>query len=417
MQATSNELLSGKPLEGLTYFRRLKPLLAPLHNAGCARDKAGNRTLHFDQYCSLIFLALFNPVARSLRGLSQASKLDKVQKDLGVQYASLGSLSEAAHVFDPKLLLPSIAELTAELRPHATDPRLGSVRHIVTAVDSTLVQALPCLTEAMYCRTKNSESRFFWRLHTHFEVDRHVPVRIDATDPAGRDHSDEKDVLRQHLQADHCYVLDRLFAQFSLFNDIADAHSSYVCRIKDNSNFEIAEERPLPEAARAAGVVQDAVVRLGMGSKATVRPHHKVRLVVVAVQPHEKRGGRKGKTAGPSSNGKLLIATNLLDPPAEIIALLYRYRWLIEIFFRFFKHVLGCKHLLSATPDGIAIQAYCALIACMLINIWTECRPNLRTYEMLCWYFLGWATEQELLAHLQELREKEKLKKQKQAAA
>jgi hypothetical protein len=416
MLATSNELLNGEHLEGWTYFHRLKPLLAPLHNAGCARDQAGNRTLHFDQYCELIFLGLFNPVARTLRGLSQASKLARVQKDLGVSYASLGSLSEAAHVFDPGLLLPSIAELTAELRPHATDPRLGCVRQIVTDVDSTLVKTLPCLTEAMYSRTKNSESRYFWRLHTHFEVDRHVPVRIDATNPADRDGADEKDVLRQHLQADHCYVMDRGFMQFRLFNDIADAQSSYVCRIKDNSNFEIAEARPLSEAARVAGVVQDAVVRLGLGSKPAARPHHPVRLVIVAVQPHEKRGGRKGKTAGPPSSGQLLIATNLLDPPAEIIALLYRYRWLIEIFFRFFKYVLGCKHLLSATPDGIAIQAYCALIACMLINIWTECRPNLRTFEMLCWYYLGWASEQELLAHLQERREKEKLTRHKQMA-
>ena len=46
----------------------------------------------------------------------------------------------------------------------------------------------------------------------------------------------------------------------------------------------------------------------------------------------------------------------------------------------------------------------------MLINVWTECKPNLRTYEMLCWYFLGWASEKELLAHLEKL--KEKLRKQ-----
>jgi IS4 transposase len=200
--------------------------------------------------------------------------------------------------------------------------------------------------------------------------------------------------------------MDRWFAQFRLFDEIVDAHSSYVCRIRDNSNFEVVEDRPLSEAARAAGVVQDAVVRLGMGSKAKFRPHHAVRLVVVAVQPHEKRGGRKGKTAGPASNGRLLIATSLLDPPAEIIALIYRYRWMIEIFFRFFKHVLGCKHLLSAHPDGIAIQAYCALIACMLINLWTEYKPTLRTYEMLCWHFLGWASDEELLAHLEKLKKR-----------
>jgi hypothetical protein len=56
-----------------------------------------------------------------------------------------------------------------------------------------------------------------------------------------------------------------------------------------------------------------------------------LRLVVVQTTPHEKRGG-------PQSNGQLLLATNILDLPAWIIALIYRYRWTIEVFFRFFKH-------------------------------------------------------------------------------
>jgi len=302
------------------------------------------------------------------------------------------------------LLLPLITELAGELAPMATDPRLRDVHHLITAVDSTLVKTLPCLTEAMWSKTKNGQTRHYWRLHAHFEVERSIPVRLDPTNPSSRDGADEKDVLRQHLEPDHCYLMDRWFAQFKLFDAIVEAQSSYVCRLRDNSNFSIVEERPLTEAARAAGVIQDAVVQLGMGSKPSARPKYPVRLVVVAVTPHAKRGGRKGKTAGPPSSGRLLLATSLLDVPAEIIALLYRHRWLIEIFFRFFKHVLGCQHLLSACPEGIAIQAYCALIACLLISRWTGRKPTLRTYEMLCWYFLGWASEDELLAHLEKLR-------------
>ena len=56
---------------------------------------------------------------------------------------------------------------------------------------------------------------------THFELDKHVPVRMDLTD--GRNNSgasDEKTVLRQHLERDRCYVMDRWYAQFTLFNDI-----------------------------------------------------------------------------------------------------------------------------------------------------------------------------------------------------
>src|SRR5215468_10773091 len=100
MDAAAEERLSDSDLQGWKYFRRLTPLLARLRSAGCERDKAGNRSLHFDQYCALILLALFSPLARSLRALSHASELDKVQQQLGVCRASLGSLSEAAGVFD-----------------------------------------------------------------------------------------------------------------------------------------------------------------------------------------------------------------------------------------------------------------------------------------------------------------------------
>jgi hypothetical protein len=80
------------------------------------------------------------------------------------------------------------------------------------------------------------------------------------------------------------------------------------------------------------------------------------------------------------------------------------HRWAIEIFFRFFKHVLGCRHLLSDCQNGIELQTYAAIIACMLISLWTGRKPTLRTYEMLCWYFTGMADEEELLAHISRLQ-------------
>jgi hypothetical protein len=47
---------------------------------------------------------------------------------------------------------------------------------------------------------------------------------------------------------------------------------------------------------------------------------------------------------------------------------------------------------------------YCAIIARMLISLWTGRKPTLRTHEMICWYFRGMASEEELLAHLARLQ-------------
>jgi hypothetical protein len=388
---------------GLKYFNKLVPLLEPLHEVGCQRDRAGNRELHFDQYCLLVLLFLFNPVVRSLRAIQQAGELKKVQKLLGCSRASLGSLSESVEVLEPERLRGIIGELGKQVSPFTRDSRLKDVCQIITLVDGTLLKALPRIMEAMWLSTRTGTVHHAWRLHTQFDLDRHIPVRMTLTNGKNSGESDEKTVLRRQLQADHCYVMDRWYAQFTLFNDIHRADSSYVCRVRDNSVFEVVQERPLLSADQEAGVVRDVVVNLGLSKSARARPDHPVRLVIVQVKPHEKRSNRKGNTGAGPSDGLLRIATDLLDVPAEIIALLYLYRYTIELFFRFFKHVLGCRHLLSDDRKGIEIQTYCAIIACMLISLCTGRKPTLRTYEMICYYLMGWADEDEFLAHLAKL--------------
>jgi IS4 transposase len=217
-------------------------------------------------------------------------------------------------------------------------------------------------------------------------------------------------VLERTIESDRLYVMDRGYAKFVLFNKIVAAQSSYVCRLRDNSVYDVLEARPLTEADRAAEVLSDQIVRFTKG-KSDARPDHALRLVCVKCSPHTSRGKYRGGSSGVDSDGVLRIATNLLDVPAEIIALIYSWRWAIEIFFRFFKHLLGCRHLLSHSQNGIEIQTYCAIIACLLISLWTGRKPTLRTYEMICFYFCGLASEDELLAHLA------KLKRQDEAAA
>jgi Transposase DDE domain len=394
-------------VRGLKYFDQLAPLLERLHEVGCQRDAAAKRILHFDQYCLLILLFLFSPLIKSLRSLQQASELKNAQRKLGCPRTSLGSLSESVSVFDPQRLQEIIAELGAQLEPLGRDPRLKDMGHTVTLVDATLLSALPRMAEASFLKSHAGSGLVKWRLHTHFEVDRHVPARIDVTRAGGGD-CDERAVLERTIESDHLYVMDRGYAKFTLFNRVVAAGSSYVCRIRDNSAYDIVEERPLTDADREQRVRQDAIVTLGEGSAKSARPDHTVRLITIQCQPHRKQGrsqryARQGST-GPACDGVLRLATNRLDVPAEVIALLYHYRWTIEIFFRFFKQILGCRHLLSHSRHGIEIQTYCAIIACMLISLWTGKKPTLRTYEMICWYLMGVADLEELQAHIERLK-------------
>src|SRR5262249_4102831 len=188
-----------RDLTGFKYFDRLVPLLDRLHEVGCARDKAGNRALHYDQYCLLILLAMFNPVLRSLRSLQQASQLQKVQRQLGGPRTSLGCLSEAVAVFDPTRLEAIIGELLEEL-PRTRSLCKEQVPQVLMAVDGSVVATLASLAAAAYLKDKNGQEHCGWRFHTHFEIDRAVPVRMDVTTAVNGGKTQEKKQIPRALE-------------------------------------------------------------------------------------------------------------------------------------------------------------------------------------------------------------------------
>lgn len=403
--AKGKSKVKSKDLQGLKYLDMIAPLLERLHNDMCKRDKAKNRDLHYDQYCMLILLYMFNPTVTALRSIPQASELAKVKKRLGCAKTSLTSLSEASRVFDSDRLKAIIAELGEQAVPVNQKQRLPGIPQTITLVDGSLVSALPNLIQASMLKQTEGSGLVKWRLHTHFEVDRYIPTRIDVT-PDGGGEYDERFVLEKTIEPDKLYVMDRGYAKFELFNKVVAGKSSYVCRLRDNSTYEIVEDRSLSQEAIEAEIISDQVVRLGnQTSKSRINPDHPIRLIQIRCTPHKNRtGGKPGGSKAPNSDGILRIATSLLDVPAEIIALIYSQRWIIEIFFRFFKQFLGCSHLISNSQNGIEIQCYCAIIACLLINLWTGRKPTKRTFEMISYYFMGLASESELVAHLEKLK-------------
>lgn len=374
---------SQRALQGLKYFRLLGPLLERLAVEGAERDRAGRREWFFDHHASLVLLYFFNATVTSLRGLQRMSELDRLQKKLGVPRVSLGALSEAARVFDSAALVPIVDELAQRCVPLMAGREAEALAGL-TAVDGTVLKALPRMTWALWQADHRGA-----KLHVHFDVARGVPVAATLT-PAAQS---EITQLRQTLAPDRLYVLDRGYASFQLMRDILDAGSSFVLRVKDNTALVAhQEERPLTELDHVAGVVRDVVVKkLGTA-------HHKdflqrpVRLVVV--QTNDRTG----------ESSQLWLVTDRLDLPADLVALAYRRRWTVELFFRWLKSILGVRHLLSTSQNGLRIQMYVALIASLLIVLWTGRKLNKPTWEMIQHYLNGWATLPELQAYIQKLK-------------
>lgn len=363
-------------------LRPLLRLIDRLHDVGTERDRAGNRKLFYDHYVVIMLMYFFNPSLQSLRALQQATEWEKTRKKLGIEYTSLGSLSEAARVFDADLLRPIVQELAAQAVPLSTGREAEALAGL-TAVDGSIFAALPRMAWALW---QDADHRGV-KLHLHFDVLKAVPADATLTPAA----CSEGAALASAIQADRLYVLDRGYADYELFAKIVNAGSSLVARVKDNTAFVVQEERPLSDAAKAAGVVRDVVIsRLGTS-------HHKdhlkrpMRLVIVQTTD------RDGKTT------ELWLITDRLDLDADLVALAYRYRWTVELFFRWLKCVLGARHLIAHNHNGVTLQMYAALIVSLLIVLRVGRKPTKRTYEMIQFYLLGWVTDEEFERHLSKL--------------
>jgi len=384
MSATDGAI-DPRRLQGFKYFKLLDDLFQRLHTLGAERDKAGNRRLFFDQYAVLLLLYYFNPTVTTLRGVQQFTTLEKVQRLCGVKPTSLGSLSEAAQVFDPRALEPIIAELAAQAKftagtlPAAKEAALAGL----IAVDGSLLKALPKMAWALWQDSTHRAAK----MHVAFAVFPGVPVRATLTAGSGS----EREQFRRLLEPGGFYVADRGYADYSLFRDVDEAGARFVIRVQENAVYEVQQERALSAEDRQAGVLRDVTLKRLGTAKHNPLLERPLRLLVI-------RGERP--------DDLWVLVTNAHTLPAELIALAYHYRWQIELFFRWLKCVLGCRHLLSCSQDGVTLQVYLEIIAALLIGLWVGVKPNKRTYEMLCHYLSGWATAEEVERHLIQLREK-----------
>jgi len=378
-------------VQGFKYVRLVGKLLQSLHGAGVARDRAGNRQLFYDQYTTLLLLYFFTPTVTSLRGMQQVSTLAKVQQRWGVPRTALGTLSEAATGFDAALLQDVIGELAwrAWTRAPTGNPALlkgdAALLRDLVAIDGSLLPALPRMVWAVWQDERHRAAK----MHVAFAALRQVPVGVQITAGNGA----ERTQARQLVHPGGFYVFDRGYVDYDLFAELHTLPCRFVARVKEGAAYEVEQEQTLSVAAAAAGGTRDVTLRrLGTA-------HHRpcgaqpLRVVRVATDKCHPDGT-------PVEMG---LVTNHLELDADLVALAYRYRWTVELFFRWFKCILGCRHLLSHSENGVQLQVYMALIASLLIPLWVGRAPTKRTYELLCFYLSGWASTTEVMTHIDRL--------------
>jgi hypothetical protein len=232
---------------------------------------------------------------------------------------------------------------------------------------------------ALYGGGPNGDSHGV-KLHLSFDLSDDKPVK--ATVRPGIEC--ERAVWQEHWQEGDGYVADRYFGQdHRIAAKLRHKGCACVLRMREKPTITVEEELEVSPADRKAGVVRQAWARLGASNRT-----RSIRVRIVWVE----------------ADGQSLILMTNLSPeelPGELVSLLYRKRWQVELFFRWIKCILGCRHWLAESQQGVTIQVYLALIAAVLLQLYTGQRPTLRMMELIRFYLLGIATAEDVTAGLQ----------------
>ena len=373
-QFTVDELSNWKLVE---HFQSvLLPRLAASDPVPSELDP--RRRLAAADYFSLHLFRLLNPLVNSMRGLCAATKFRKMRQ-VCEHPVSTAAFSEAQHLFNPELLGQIVRELATQARGTVEfgDAQVRAAVATLTLVDGTVLRAVNRMAWA-----PASGSGCAIRLNLHFSAFDQIPLDWSIT--PGK--TSELKEWRKMIQPGSFHVGDRLYSENHLhLKQLQKERVDFVVRLKGNV---IRSARGEPAALsvedQQAGVVSDQMEELGcLGGGPVLR----------IVEIHAE--GRV-----------LVLATTRQDLPAALIGLIYRYRWQIELFFKWFKTMLPCQHWLAESPAGVTIQIYCVMIAALLLLLWTGQRPTKRQMEALRFYWAGFIEADELLAALASQKKK-----------
>jgi hypothetical protein len=382
------QVLGGK------YVRLLEKYLHQLRGEA----EHGNRQLFLDDVFVAYLLAFFNPTVRSLRTVEDFSQTVQAQKHLSLRKICKSTLSDFNQLASPERLEPILAALRSQLgrrptRLSAVDKDLAQLLAQTVAVDGTFFPAVAEVAWAV-CNTNNHGARRHRaRLDVHLPVSSWLPEAIVV--PAAQQ-SEANSAITQ-LEPGRIYLYDRGFMSFAL----VAAHyaeldreplAHFVARYRpaggNSPELRGASERVLSEEDRAAGVYSD---RVGYFILTHTRPHQRVPLREVLVH-YEHKGKRK----------TLRLVTNLFDVSAHAIALLYRSRWQVELFFRWLKSYANFGHLISHSRGGVEMHFYVTIIAVLLMYLHTGYRPSKYLFALVGQVAVGAATLDEILPILRE---------------
>jgi hypothetical protein len=182
------------------------------------------------------------------------------------------------------------------------------------------------------------------------------------------------EVIREHVkkEANHqnIYVLDRGLQSARTMKAFTADQIMFICRAKENRKF-VEHESFITEKQQLdlgeSFLLKDCRVQLYAGLLIDNKRGNKHRKQYL-VDTHFRLVIVKNK----KDDKQYCFLTNDFELSAKDVALAYRRRWDIEVFFRFLKQELNVSHLVSLNRNGVQVMLYMTLIVAMMVLMYKK---------------------------------------------
>lgn len=185
------------------------------------------------------------------------------------------------------------------------------------------------------------------KMHVMFDVKSQIPKFANLT--TGKIHDLEGKPYLSENYSDSIITFDKGYWNTYWLSDLNDKGIYFVTRIKENVNYDITGQQ---EIELGTGVLKDELIRFTSNQLSVAYPDE-LRLVTYYDKEHDRT---------------YKFITNLMDYNAKTVADIYRYRWQIEIFFKWIKQNLKIKTFLGTSKNAVFSQIWVAMIYFLLIS-------------------------------------------------
>jgi hypothetical protein len=223
------------------------------------------------------------------------------------------------------------------------DAIAADLQETVYALDSTTIDL--CLSLFPWARFRRTKAAV--KLHTLLDTRGSIPVFIAISE--GKQ-ADVRVLDELAIEPGAFYVMDRGYVDFQRLYNFVLAGAFFVTRSKTHLKLNRLKSRPVEAGS---GVESDQIVWLRNASSIE----------------HYSDKFRRIHFIDPETGKGLIFLTNNLDLPALTIALLYKSRWKVELFFKWIKQHLRIKHFFGTSENAVKTQVWISICVYVLVAI------------------------------------------------